>query len=513
MEASPEIFGSMTSRVPDDEYNRELLANVHPSGWANPEPAPRYNIVVIGAGTAGLVTAAGAAGLGARVALVERQFLGGDCLNFGCVPSKSIIRSSRICAEIRDAREFGIGITDGGLADFPAVMRRMRRLRAGISRHDSAERFRSLGVDVFLGEGRFMGPDSVDVGGKTLRFRKAVIATGARAARPEIEGLADAGFLTNETVFSLTELPRRVLVIGAGPVGCELAQAFRRFGSETTIVQKASRLLAREDPEASVILQESFERDGIWIRLNADVIGITSTGDGKRVLLRTNGKEEVVAVDEILIGAGRRPNVEGLNLEAAKVEYDEKNGVKVNDHLQTTNPDIFAAGDICLDYKFTHTADASARIAIRNALFMGRQRFSALAVPWCTYTDPEIAHVGMYEHEARSKGMEVQTFSRQMKDVDRAVTDGDEKGFVRIHVLKGTDRILGATVVARHAGEMINEISLAIAGNIGLGAISGVIHSYPTQSEAIRQVADAYNRTRLTPFVRKLFSYWLEWQR
>ena len=513
MEASPKMFESMVRVLPEDEYNRELVANVHPPSWINPEPAPRYNLVVLGAGTAGLVTAAGAAGLGAKVAIVERHLLGGDCLNVGCVPSKCIIRSSRVYADMRDAHEFGVLVPEGGSVDFPEVMRRMRRLRARISHHDSARRFSDIGVDVFLGEGRFTGPDTVEVDGKTLRFGKAVIATGARASHPPVEGLVEAGFLTNETVFSLTELPRRILVFGAGPIGCELAQAFRRCGSETTIVQRSAQFLVKEDPDAAAIVQKAFQRDGIDVRLNTAVARVTIAGKEKRVHLRTDGKEDVVAVDEILIGAGRQPNVEGLNLELVGVEYDGKKGVTVNDNLQTTNPRIYAAGDICLDHKFTHTADAAARIVIQNALFMGRKKYSALTVPWCTYTDPEIAHVGMYERDARARGIEVDTYVKHMNEVDRAIAEGDEEGFVKVHVRKGNDKILGATIVARHAGEMINEISLAIVGNIGLGAISGVIHSYPTQAEAIRHVADAYNRTRLTPFVKKLFASWLAWRR
>jgi pyruvate/2-oxoglutarate dehydrogenase complex dihydrolipoamide dehydrogenase (E3) component len=512
MEAVRKPVHAMGRVFPEDLHNEELVANVHPPDWVNPEPAPRYHLVVIGAGTAGLVTAAGAAGIGAKVALVERHLLGGDCLNVGCVPSKCIIRSSRVYADIRDARLFGMRVPEGARADFPAVMERMRRLRARISHHDSVKRFRSLGVDVFLGEARFSGPETVEVDGKTLRFGKAVIAAGARADVPPVPGLADAGFLTNETVFSLTELPPRILVFGAGPIGCELAQAFRRCGSETTIVQRSSQLLKKEDPDAAAVLSVSFLRDGIEVRRNTEVTRVTVAGKEKRVhLRRDDGFEDVVAVDEILIGAGRAPNVEGLDLGAAGVRVDGRKGVVVDDFLRTANPRIYAAGDICMEHKFTHTADAAARIVIQNALFRGRKRLSALTVPWCTYTDPEIAHVGIYERDAASRGIPVDTFVRQMSEVDRAVADGEEEGFVKVHVRKGTDRILGATIVARHAGEMINEISLAMVGNIGLGTLGSVIHSYPTQAEAIKQVADMYNRTRLTPFIRKLLAWWIRW--
>jgi pyruvate/2-oxoglutarate dehydrogenase complex dihydrolipoamide dehydrogenase (E3) component len=512
MNGSPEPDPDMGRVLPEDRYNRELVANVHPPDWKNPEPAERYHLVVLGAGTAGLVTAAGAAGLGARVALVERHLLGGDCLNVGCVPSKCLIRSSRAAFDIRQADGFGVNVPGGHGTDFPGVMERMRRLRARISHHDSAQRFSSLGVDVFLGDARFAATDAVEVGGKTLRFSKAVIATGARAAVPPVEGLREAGYRTNETLFSLTERPGRLLVFGAGPVGCEMAQAFRRFGSEVTIVERGSRLLAREDPDAAGIVSGAFLRDGIDVRLGTVVEGVAVAGTEKRVrLLRSDGFSEAIAADEILIGAGRVPNVEGLNLEAAGVAYDRLRGVEVDDFLRTANPRIYAAGDVCQVHKFTHAADAGARIVIQNALFRGRKRYSALTIPWCTYTDPEVAHVGMYEREARERGIPVETFVRELKDVDRAIADGEEEGFVKVHVRKGTGRILGATIVARHAGEMINGISLAMAGGIGLGAMGSVIHPYPTQAEAIRQVADLYNRTRLTPLVRKVLAWWLRW--
>jgi pyruvate/2-oxoglutarate dehydrogenase complex dihydrolipoamide dehydrogenase (E3) component len=506
MHLAPEV-------LPLDVHNEVLISNVHPVDWENPEPAPRYNLVVMGAGTAGLVTAAGAAGLGARVALVERHLLGGDCLNVGCVPSKCIIRSSRVVADLRDANQFGVRVPEGMEVDFPAVMERMRRLRARISAHDSVRRFKDLGVDVFLGEGYFSGPDTVEVAGRTLRFKKAVIATGTRPVHPTIEGLAEAGFLTNETVFSLTERPRRLAVIGGGPIGCELAQAFRRLGCEVTLFHNASHILNREDSDAAEILQRSFLRDGIRLILNCKTKRVEKRNGSRIIHIECGGREEQIAVDEILAGAGRAPNVEGLNLEAVGAKYDKREGVEVNEHLQTTNPRIYAAGDICLKYKFTHTADATARMVIQNALFLGRKKQSALTIPWCTYTDPEIAHVGMYEKDAQEKGIAVDTFIRPLNDVDRAIADGEEEGFVKIHVKKGTDKILGATIVARHAGEMLSEITLAIVGNLGMGTLANVIHTYPTQAEAIKQVADAYNRTRLTPFIKGLFTRWLAWRR
>jgi len=498
---------------PWDVHNRTLVSNVRPEDWTNPEPAGRYNLVVIGAGTAGLVTAAGAAGLGARVALVERGLMGGDCLNVGCVPSKGLIRAGRAVADVRGAGEFGVRVPAGASTDFGAVMDRMRRLRAKISRVDSAARFRGLGVDVFFGAARFSGPDTVDVAGVTLRFKKAVIATGARAAEPPIPGLAEAGYLTNETVFSLTELPRRLAVIGGGPIGCELAQAFARFGAQVSLLQGGGQILPREDPDVAEHVARALSLDGVDLRLGTRVERIERAGEERVIHVTSGGAAARLAADAILVGVGRAPNVEGLGLEDVGVAHDTRAGVTVDDRLRTTNPRIYAAGDVCSAHKFTHNSDAQARIVIQNALFLGRARTSALTLPWCTYTDPEVAHVGLTEREAAARGIAVRTFVQELADVDRAVLDGEAEGFVKVHVRAGTDRILGATIVARHAGEMLPELTLAIATGTGLGRIARVIHAYPTQAEAIRKLGDAYNRTRLTPRVKRLFARWLAWTR
>ena len=501
---------AMPDVSPLDEYNVKLIENVHPTRWINPDPAGRYHLVVVGAGTGGLISASFAAGAGGRVALVEQHLMGGDCLNVGCVPSKAIIRSSRVFAELRDAASLGWRVPEGAEVDFPAVMARMRRVRLQISQNDSASRYRDQkGVDVFLGHGRFTASDTLEVEGKTLRFKKAVIATGARATYPPIAGLADVGFLTNETVFNLTERPRRLALIGAGPIGAELAQAFCRLGSEVTLLEMADRILVREDPDAAAIVQASMIRDGVNLVVNCGVRRVERTDTGK-VIHFTCGGERSVVVDEILVGAGRAPNVEGLNLEAAGVTYDRQ-GVQVNDNLQTSNPRIYGVGDVCMAWKFTHAAEEAARIAVQNALLPGRRKLSALTMPWCTYTDPEIAHVGMYEHEARQRGIDVDTFTHPWRDVDRAITDGEEDGFVRIHVKKGTDQILGATIVARHAGETIGELTLAMVGKVGLKTLARVIHPYPTQADALRRAAFAYSVTRVTPLVKKLLGLWMKW--
>jgi pyruvate/2-oxoglutarate dehydrogenase complex dihydrolipoamide dehydrogenase (E3) component len=514
---SPEPRAGVPEAGAADGDDRVLVANVHPADWANPEPSGRYNLVVIGAGTAGLVCAAGAAGLGAKVALVEKHRLGGDCLNYGCVPSKALLRCARTVAEVRRAGEFGVRVSGPVEVDFPAVMGRMRRLRAGLSHHDSAGRFRGLGVAVFLGAARFTGPDTVAVNGRTLRFARAVIASGARAAPLNLPGMDRLGCLTNETVFDLTELPRRLAVIGAGPIGCELGQAFRRFGSEVHLFNRSDRLLGKEEPEAVAALRQQLDRDGVRLHLGATPVGGEQV-DGQKFLLFSGagpaggGSPGRLPVDAVLVAVGRRPNVEGLGLEQAGVAYDQA-GIQVNDFLQTTNRRVYAAGDVCSAYKFTHAADAMARIVLRNALFFGRARVSALVIPWCTYTDPEVAHVGLTRQEAEGRGLAVQTFRVSLAEVDRAVLDGDTDGFAVAHVRRGGDRIVGATLVARHAGEMIGELALAMTRGLGLSALSETIHCYPTQAEVLKHLGDAYQKSRLTPRTAGLLRTLLRWRR
>lgn len=492
---------------PWDIHNQTLQRHVAPPDWVNPTPAGRYNVVVIGGGTAGLVTAAGAAVLGAKVALVERHLLGGDCLNVGCVPSKALIRSARAAAEVRMAGEFGVRV-DGVRVDFPAIMERMRKLRAAISPHDSAARFRDLGVDVFLGEGRFIAPDRVEVGGVALRFARAVIATGSRAAKPSIQGIDSVPFLTNETLFSLTTLPQRMGIIGAGPIGCEMAQTFARFGTEVWLVTSERGVLPREERDAAGIVRGALLRDGVKLVCGSTRVAPASGG----VHLFVDGAGCDVIVDRLLVAAGRTPNVEGMGLDAAGVRWDEK-GVQVNDRLQTTNRRIFACGDVCSPFQFTHAADFMARTVIQNALFHGRAKASALNIPSAIYTSPEIAHTGISAREAGGRGIEVDTLTVNMEEVDRAILDGETEGFVRVHVRRGTDRIIGATIVAAHAGDMISEISVAMKAGMGLKSIAATIHPYPTQAEAVRKTGDLFNRTRLTPLIKSIFSKWLAWQR
>jgi pyruvate/2-oxoglutarate dehydrogenase complex dihydrolipoamide dehydrogenase (E3) component len=497
--------------LPDDDHNRALLSQVHPAGRVNPRPHGRYNLVVVGGGTAGLVSAAGGAGLGATVALVEQHLLGGDCLNVGCVPSKGLIAAARVAASARTAAAFGVHAADVRV-DFPAVMERMRRLRAGIAVNDGVERLTRLGVDVYLGHGRFTSPTTVEVDGRTLEFAKAVIATGARARALDIPGLEDAGYLTNETVFWLTALPQRLTVIGAGPIGCEMAQTFRRFGSEVTLLTDTPHILPREDPEAAAIVEGRMSAEGVILEAGVTVTRVEKRGGALVVHYERGGRRLEAACDKVLLGTGRAPNVEGLGLEAAGVAYDH-DGVTVNDHLQTTSRRIYAAGDVASRFKFTHTADALARIVLTNTLFLGRRKASALTVPWCTYTSPEVAHVGLYEQEARERGLATSAITVPLHDVDRALLDGEDDGFLKVLLAKGSDTILGATLVAAHAGDLISELSVAMAAGMGLGTLANVIHPYPTQAEVIRKAGDAYNRTRLTPTVKRLFDWWLRWSR
>src|SRR5262245_2288355 len=497
----------------DDPYDLRLIENCHPPDYVNPTPTGKYNLIAIGAGAAGLVSAGGAGGLGAKAAIIERALMGGDCLNVGCVPSKALIRAARAVYDLRLAEEFGIHLVSEPQISFAEAMERMRRLRAGISPNDSVARFRNeFGVDVYLGDASFAGPDEIEVDGIRLEFDRAVIATGGRPLELPIPGLKETGYLTNETIFKLTEPPRRLPVISGGAVGCELAQAFLRFGSQVTIINDVAQILPREDSDAAEIIHSQLEREGATIINEARITRLWLRGADKSLAYSRNGHESEVQCDTILSAAGRAPNIEGLNLEAAGVNYSRE-GVIIDDYLRTSNPRIFAAGDVCSNFKFTHAADAMARAVLRNALFFGRAKMSAMVMPWVTYTDPEVAHVGFYEAEAREAGFDVATITESFEDVDRAILDGEDAGFARVHLDRKTGKIIGGTIVARHAGEMIGELTLAITKGLKTGALSATIHPYPTQAEALRKIGDNYNRARLTPTLRKIFQKWFAWRR
>ncbi|MCE9536367.1 MAG: mercuric reductase, partial [Nitrospirae bacterium] len=440
----------------------------------------------------------------------------------GCVPSKGVIRAARAWADVRQVAEFGVHIPAGVKYDFGAAMARMRKLRARISHNDSAHRYTKLGVDVFIGSGRFTGSGTIHVegpaGNRALSFARAAICTGARAAAPPTPGLEETGYLTNETIFSLTELPARLAVIGAGPIGCEMAQSFARFGSRVQLFERMGHILPREDADAAEIVQAQMKKDGVEFLFNSTVTRVERRGAEKVIHYDLQGMTNELVVDDILVGIGRAPNVDGLGLELVGVEYDQRTGVKVNAGLQTTNPVIYAAGDICFPLKFTHTADAMAQIVIQNALFphpfgLGRASTESLIIPWATFTEPEIAHVGLYEKDAKDKGIEVETYTFALDEVDRAILDGEDDGFARIHIQKGTDKIVGATIVAAHAGEMINEFSVLMKAGLGAKIIAGTIHPYPTQAEVSKKVVNLWRKAHFTPRTKNVLVRLFAWMR
>ena len=499
--------------VLQDQYNSSLVSNAYPPGWVNPRPRGRYNLAIVGAGPAGLAAAEDAAALGAKVALIEEKLMGGDSLNAGSVPSKCLIRSARAYHDVYSACRFGIHLCRDIEEDFSTVMTRLRQVRSHLSLHDSARRFRDKGVDVYLGRGTFSGPHTIVVGGVTLRFAKALIATGSRPFVPAIEGLERVGYLTNESVFSLTQQPRRLAIVGAGPLGCELAQAFCRLGSEVTLIERENRVLPGADPDAVHLLAGSLQRDDVGLCLGAIVTHVRGVGADKVVHIRRDGQSLSLAVDEILISAGRAANIDGLNLAAAGVRYDALRGVVVDDMLRTSNRDVYAAGDVCTHERYTHAAHAMARIVLCNALLFGRRRFSDLVIPSCTYTDPEVAQVGLNAERAQRRGIDLDTYSVPLHTIDRAIIDGEEMGLLKIHTRKGTGRIAGATIVARQASEMIGEITLAMTRNTPLGQLAEIIHPYPTQIEAIGKAARAYNLAQPASWRHRILSRLLAWRR
>ena len=483
----------MTDNGLDAQW-REL---VFPANYRNPVASGRYNLIVIGAGPAGLITSIAAAGLGARVALIERHAMGGDCLNVGCVPSKTLLAAA-----------------SAGL-DFDAAMQRVRTVRTAIAHHDSVERYTRAGVDVYLGSASFVDPHRIRVGEQTLETRRTVIATGARAAMPPIPGLDSIGARTNETIFDLPQRPARLAVLGAGPIGCELAQAFAGLGVEVHLVEKQPRVLPIEDEDAAKIVEAALQRSGVQLHLGKSVTA-ASRDAGISALALDDGA--TLAVDEVLVAVGRRRNLEGLELERAGVRWDPRAGIVVDAQLRSSHPHVFAAGDVCSKLQFTHHADAQARIVIRNALFMGGARADRLLVPWCTYTHPEIAHVGASKRELAAAGTPHDVLRINFADLDRGRTDdvGDNhagEGYAEVLVQKGSDRLLGATIVGRDAGEQLAPLLVMMNAKLGFGSLGSLVLPYPTRSEYLRRLADAWNRQRLTPRTAALLAGWLRWRR
>ncbi|MEO5963117.1 MAG: mercuric reductase [Thermomonas sp.] len=480
---------SGSGTIVDPAVRAELLVNQHPSDWHNSTRAERYGLVVIGAGPAGISAAMEAAMSGVRVALVERDLIGGDGLNYGSVPSKALIRTARAYADMRVAQRYGATVPAGIEVDFHAAMQRMLEVRARLSRTTSPRMLREAGVDLFFGHAHFSAPDRLQLDGEPLWFDKALIATGAEPDVPNIPGLADVGYFTNETIFGIGQLPTRLLVIGGGPLGCELAQTFRRFGSRVVIVQHVPLFLPHEERDAAQILSVAFARDGIEVRLNTDVTLLRKVDGEIHADLRSDDYSSEIVTDAVVVGTGRRPRIDDLGLDAAGIHHDPVRGIHVDDYLRTTNPFVHAAGDVCMEHRYVSVATVTGRMAVANALQEGRQRLSELVIPWCTYTDPEIAHVGLYVREAMRRDIAISTVTVPLHAVHRAVLDSDDIGFIKLHVADGSDRILGATIVSRDAGEIISQVTQAMVAGIGLRTLSQVIHPYPTQSSAIGAAA------------------------
>ncbi|WP_405223039.1 dihydrolipoyl dehydrogenase family protein [Lentisalinibacter sediminis] len=481
---------------PGAAADREWKSLVFPEDYRNPAPAERYHLVVLGAGPGGLVTAIGAAGLGARVALVERHAMGGDCLNAGCVPSKALL------AMAKRRRASG-----GEQPDFDDAFAWLRSVRAGIAHHDSVERYSEAGVDVFLGEARMVDGHTVAVGDERLRARSVVIATGSRAAMPAIDGLAEAEPLTNETFFDQRAQPRRLAILGAGAVGSELAQAMALLGTEVHLFEAADRPLPAEIPAAGELVAARLREDGVHCHFGAAVESVRRQ-DGT-VTVRAG--EITAEADAVLVALGRRPNVEGLELEAAGVDYDARDGIRIDERLRTSNRAVYAIGDVASQQRYTSNADRQARVVIRNALFPGSGSMDARHVTRCVYTQPEVAHVGAEESRLAEDGFDV--YEVEWSELDRGQATGDTAGFARVLTEKGGDRILSATLVGSDAGEQIAPLSILVARGEGLGALDPAVFAYPTRAEYLRRLADAYNRSRLTPFVARLFRLWLRLRR
>ena len=466
-----------------------------------------YNVVVIGGGTAGLVTAAGTAGLGGRVALVEKHRMGGDCLNTGCVPSKALIASARAAHVAGHGSRWGLRDREPDFA-FEAVMDRVRERRATIAPHDSQERFESLGVDVFRDAARLVSPHEVAAGAHRLRGAAFVIATGSRAALPPVEGLAEAAAYTNETIFDeLRSRPDGLIILGGGPIGCELGQAFARLGVRVTIVQSAPRILEKEDADVADVVRRALEADGVTLHCGATARRVARAGGRVRMEIASAAGETALEAEALLVAAGRRPNVEGLGLEEAGVAYTTK-GVTVDPYLRTSQPHIYAAGDVTGGHQFTHLADHHARTVVRNILTpLFKSKADTRLLPWCTFTSPEVGRVGLSEADARQAGIEHDVWVQPLGEVDRAIVESETEGFAKAITARGTDRILGAVVVAERGGDLVHELVVAMKAGVGLKDLSGTIHAYPTFAEIARRTGDRFQRTRLTPRARAVFAW------
>jgi pyruvate/2-oxoglutarate dehydrogenase complex dihydrolipoamide dehydrogenase (E3) component len=453
----------------------------------------RTDLCVIGAGSGGLAVAAGAVQMGAKVVLIEQGKMGGDCLNYGCVPSKSLIAAGRAAHAMRTAARFGVDGHEPAI-DFLGVHDHVKGVIAAIAPHDSQERFEKLGVEVIRAHARFVGPQEVEADGRRIRARRVVVATGSSPAVPPIPGLAEVPHLTNETVFDLTERPEHMVVIGGGPIGCELAQAYRRLGARVTILELLS-ILPKDDPDAVGVVRERLRAEGIELRERAEVGSVARDGNGIALALKGDGIDRRIAGSHLLVAAGRRANVDGLDLEAGRIEYGAA-GIKVDARLRTSNRRVYAIGDVAGGPQFTHIAAHHAGVVIKNALFRLPAKVEDHVVPWVTYTDPELAHVGLTEARAKERGIAVDAVRWEFEDNDRAQAERETAGFAKA-VVDRRGRIHGATIVGERAGELIQPWVLAIANGIKIGALAQFIAPYPTFGEASKRAAGAYYTPKL----------------
>ena len=495
-----------------------LQARKQYAGWPRPARFDR-NLVVIGAGAGGLVSAYIAAAVKAKVTLVEGHRMGGDCLNFGCVPSKALIRAAKAARQVRKADAFGI-VGAGGTVDFAAVMQRVHRVIADIAPHDSVERYTGLGVEVLQGHARITSPWRVDVtladgSTQSLTTRNIVIAAGARPFVPPIPGLDAVGVLTSDTVWGLTELPRRLVVLGGGPIGCELAQSFARLGSAVTQVEMAPRLMGREDPEVSALVEAALKADGVNVLTGHQAVRAEVVAGEKRLVVRQGAQEIAVPFDVLLCAVGRTARVTGYGLEELGIPLTPRGTIETNDHLQTRYPNIYAVGDVAGPFQFTHTAAHQAWYAAVNALFGRFRKFRAdyRVVPWTTFTDPEVARVGLSESDAQAQGIPYEVTRYGIDDLDRAIADGTAHGFVKVLTVPGKDRVLGVTIVGEHAGDLLAEYVLAMKHGLGLNRILGTIHTYPTLSEANKYAAGEWKRAHAPQTLLKWVARYHAWER
>jgi dihydrolipoamide dehydrogenase len=472
------------------------------------------NLIVIGGGSAGLVSALIAAAVNAKVTLIEKHKMGGDCLNTGCVPSKALIKSAKVASLIKRSNEFGINVSESNV-DFAAVMERVQSVISKIEPHDSVERFESLGVECIEGEARITSPWTVEINGKILSALSIIIATGARPFVPPIKGIDQVDYLTSDNLWDIRELPKRLVVLGGGPIGCELTQAFARLGSQVTQIEMLPRIMIREDDEIAAMVTKRFQDEGVDIRTKHTAQEVVIRDNQKFLVCEHDNQTVEIEFDEILVAVGRAANTSGFGLEELGVELNPNKTIRVNEKLQTSLPNIYACGDVAGPYQFTHTAAHQAWYATVNALFGKFKSFKVdySVIPWATFTDPEVARVGLNEQEAKEKGIPYDVTSYGIDDLDRAITEGEDHGVVKVLTVPGKDKILGVTIIGDHAGELITEYISAMKHGFGMNKILGTIHIYPTLSEANKFAAGVWKKANAPQTLLKLVAKYHRWMR